>query len=97
MRDSDLIDRRFEAALPEQSFLAGRQLDEALGRFMLAALSRGSVASNAMSERSIQAHRLIEETKEWLFMPPDGTPFSFESICEVLRFDASRLRRALLR
>lgn len=39
--------------------------------------------------------RLFEDAEAWLF-GPDGEPFSFESVCEVLAIDADWLRARLL-
>jgi hypothetical protein len=44
-----------------------------------------------------RGHRLFAETAAWIASEDDVSPFSFRSVCEVLGFDPTCLRRALAR
>jgi len=39
--------------------------------------------------------KLFNEAHDWLFGQDDGEPFSFLSVCDVLNFDPSYLRRGI--
>jgi hypothetical protein len=44
-----------------------------------------------------RGHRLFVETAEWIASDDDASPFSFRSVCEVLGFEPTCLRRGLAR
>jgi hypothetical protein len=41
--------------------------------------------------------RLLDEAEQWLFRADDGSPFSFEQVCEFLSLDPAHLRSGLRR
>jgi len=51
--------------------------------------------ANVMAERG-RRKRLFDETLDWFLHRGDDWPFSFESVCEILRLNPDYVRRGLL-
>jgi hypothetical protein len=51
--------------------------------------------ANVMAERG-RPKKLFNETVDWFLDRNDDWPFSFESVCEILRLNPDYVRRGLL-
>jgi hypothetical protein len=90
---------QFDAILPIQ-FYEGLHRSRAeldpVRRLMLAILIDAVRCFQNNGVASASRRRNFADAEFWLFRATDG-PFSFETVCDTLEIDASRLRQGLLR
>lgn len=86
------------AILPEQGALRGPESDPLFGvkRLMVAVLDEAIACLGRRASRDVRSRRRGLDAGEWVRSTDRSSPFSFESICDVLGLDSQRLRRRLL-
>lgn len=88
-----------ELLMPTQFFdrFRASAILEGERRLMLAVLEDAvSCFQNYAGATRPRARRLYQESEDWILDTDDSWPFSFESVCVVLGYDSSYVRRRLM-